>query len=46
MAAAGNVYRHEYEDVAARRVWQTLVVSWPLLLVAIEQELQLLDESS
>ena len=21
MAAAGNFYRHEYEDVAARRVW-------------------------
>ena len=27
MAAAGNLYRHEYEDVAARRVWQTLNVS-------------------
>jgi len=21
MAAAGNIYRHEYEDVAARLVW-------------------------
>jgi uncharacterized protein with HEPN domain len=27
MAAAGNIYRHEYEDVAARRVWHTLNVS-------------------
>jgi len=24
MAAAGNIYRHEYEDVAARVVWRTL----------------------
>jgi uncharacterized protein with HEPN domain len=46
MAAAGNVYRHEYEDVAARRVWQTLAVSLPPLHAAIEQELQLLDQSS
>jgi uncharacterized protein with HEPN domain len=30
MAAAGNVYRHEYEDVAARRVWRTLTVNLPL----------------
>jgi uncharacterized protein with HEPN domain len=39
MAAAGNIYRHEYEDVAARRVWRTLTVSLPLLLTVIEQEL-------
>ena len=25
MAAAGNVYRHDYEDVAARFVWDTVV---------------------
>src|SRR5271155_4335577 len=42
MAAAGNIYRHEYEDVAARRVWQTLTVSLPLLSLAIEQELSAL----
>lgn len=23
MAAGGNVYRHHYEDVTARRVWKT-----------------------
>jgi uncharacterized protein with HEPN domain len=40
MAAAGNIYRHEYEDVAARRVWRTLMVSLPLLLNVIEQEIQ------
>jgi uncharacterized protein with HEPN domain len=31
IAAAGNIYRHEYEDVAARRVWRTLTISLPLL---------------
>ena len=39
MAAAGNVYRHEYEDVAARRVWETLTTSLPLLRAAIVEEL-------
>jgi uncharacterized protein with HEPN domain len=39
MAAAGNIYRHEYEDVAAGRVWQTLNVSLPKLLGVIEGEL-------
>jgi uncharacterized protein with HEPN domain len=39
MAAAGNIYRHEYEDVAASRVWRTLTVSLPLLREVIEQEL-------
>ena len=39
MAAAGNIYRHEYEDVAARRVWHTLTVSLPPLRAVVEQEL-------
>lgn len=43
MAAAGNIYRHEYEDVAARRVWRTLTVSLPLLHEVIGQELKALD---
>jgi uncharacterized protein with HEPN domain len=46
MAAAGNIYRHEYEDVAAGRVWQTLTASLPSLLAVIEQELKYLDEPS
>ena len=46
MAAAGNNYRHEYEDVAAGRVWRTLTVSLPLLLAVIEHELQALDQPS
>jgi uncharacterized protein with HEPN domain len=45
MAAAGNIYRHEYEDVAARRVWRTLTVSLPALLAVIERELERLDQS-
>jgi uncharacterized protein with HEPN domain len=24
MAGAGNVYRHDYEDVAAQLVWETV----------------------
>jgi uncharacterized protein with HEPN domain len=39
MSAAGNIYRHEYEVVAASRIWRTLTVSLPILLVVIEQEL-------
>jgi uncharacterized protein with HEPN domain len=39
MAAAGNIYRHEYEDVAARAVWRTLTHDLPLLREVIEREL-------
>jgi uncharacterized protein with HEPN domain len=44
MAAAGNIYRHEYEDVAAARVWQTVTVSLPELLAVIEREIPTLSE--
>jgi uncharacterized protein with HEPN domain len=44
MAAAGNIYRHEYEDVAARGVWDTLTHHLPTLRAAIEQELLLLGD--
>ena len=40
MASAGNVYRHDYEDVAAQYVWDTVQISLPPLRVAIEQELR------
>lgn len=39
MAAAGNIYRHEYEDVAAKRVWHTLTVSLSLLNKVIASEI-------
>lgn len=40
MATAGNVYRHEYEDVQQRRVWATIEERFPDLLEAIETELR------
>ncbi|WP_315701907.1 MULTISPECIES: DUF86 domain-containing protein [unclassified Bradyrhizobium] len=39
MAAAGNVYRHNYEDVAARFVWETVCKSLPSLRLAVQMEL-------
>jgi uncharacterized protein with HEPN domain len=40
MAAAGNVYRHKYEDVAAQYVWDTVQRSLPPLRTVVEQELK------
>ena len=45
MAAAGNIYRHEYEDVAVRAVWDTLIYHLPPLRIVIEQELAALGNS-
>jgi uncharacterized protein with HEPN domain len=39
MAGAGNVYRHDYEDVAAQYVWETVQLALPPLRAVIEQEL-------
>jgi uncharacterized protein with HEPN domain len=39
MAASGNIYRHEYEDVAAYAVWDTLTIHLPPLLTIIRTEL-------
>ncbi len=39
IAAAGNVYRHAYEDVSPARVWDTVEWSLPVLRGAIEREL-------
>jgi uncharacterized protein with HEPN domain len=39
MAAAGNFYRHNYEDVTPRRVWKTLQQDLPPLRAIVEQEL-------
>jgi uncharacterized protein with HEPN domain len=39
MAGAGNVYRHDYEDVAAEFVWETVERALPPLRVAIQAEL-------
>ncbi len=45
IADAGNVYRHSYEDVAARMVWETLQTALPELQKAIAEELERLDSS-
>jgi uncharacterized protein with HEPN domain len=39
MAGAGNVYRHDYEDVAPRFVWKTLRADLPPLRKVVEREL-------
>jgi len=40
MAGAENVYRHDYEDVAAEFVWETVVRALPPLRNVIESELE------
>ena len=45
MAAAGNIYRHEYDNVAARRVWLALTQSLPPLRTVIAAELAALGRS-
>jgi uncharacterized protein with HEPN domain len=39
MAAAGNIYRHDYEDVAAQFVWDTVQQALPPLRTVVEAEL-------
>jgi uncharacterized protein with HEPN domain len=39
MAGAGNIYRHDYEDVVAKRVWETVQLALPPLKIVVEQEL-------
>ena len=39
MTAAGNVYRHDYEDVLAQLVWDTVVRALPSLKTVIEAEI-------
>jgi uncharacterized protein with HEPN domain len=39
MGAAGNVYRHECDQVAARRIWQTLQLALPPSRAVVVHEL-------
>ena len=39
MAGAGNVYRHDYEDVAAQFVWDTVERALPPLRAVIQLEI-------
>jgi uncharacterized protein with HEPN domain len=43
MAAAGNIYRHEYEDVAAREVWDTITLHFPPLRTVVDTALEALE---
>jgi uncharacterized protein with HEPN domain len=40
IAGAGNVYRHDYEDVAAKLVWDTVQVALPPLQAVVAQEIE------
>jgi len=44
MASAGNVYRHDYEDVAAQFVWETVQVALPPLKAVVEEEIKQLAQ--
>ncbi|MGD0186537.1 MAG: HepT-like ribonuclease domain-containing protein [Roseiarcus sp.] len=46
ITGAGNVYRHDYDNVAEEFVWRTIKESVPDLLVAIEEEIATFDETS
>jgi uncharacterized protein with HEPN domain len=39
IAGAGNIYRHDYQDVAALRIWDAVQFALPTLRNVIEQEL-------
>jgi uncharacterized protein with HEPN domain len=43
MAGAGNIYRHDYEDVAAQHVWDAVQIDLPSLRAVIARELAALD---
>jgi uncharacterized protein with HEPN domain len=43
MAGAGNIYRHDYEDVAAKLVWDTVQLALPPLRDVITREIAALE---
>ena len=43
IAGAGDIYRHDCEDVAAQQVWDTVQIDLPPLRAVIAQELAALD---
>lgn len=45
IAGAGNVYRHDYEDVAAKLVWDTVQLALPDLQAVIAEEIQRIGSS-
>jgi uncharacterized protein with HEPN domain len=43
MAGAGNVYRHDYEDVAAKLIWDTVQLALPPLRDVVAREIAALE---
>ena len=43
IAGAGNVYRHDYEDVAAKLVWDTVQLALPPLRDVVAREIAALE---
>jgi uncharacterized protein with HEPN domain len=39
MAGAGDIYRHDYEDVDPTLVWEAVLLDLPQLKGAVQQEL-------
>jgi uncharacterized protein with HEPN domain len=39
IAGAGNIYRHDYEEVSPDQAWNTVLIDLPLLRTAIHHEL-------
>jgi uncharacterized protein with HEPN domain len=39
IAGAGNIYRHNYDNVEQRRIWHTATTMLPPLLAIVESEL-------
>jgi uncharacterized protein with HEPN domain len=39
MAGAGNIYRHDYEDVTTSEIWDAVQLALPPLRAVIEREL-------
>jgi uncharacterized protein with HEPN domain len=44
ITGVGNVYRHNYENVAEQQVWLTVHDYLPALLVAVDMEIEKLDD--
>ena len=43
IAGAGNVYPHDYEDVSAKLVWDTVQLALPPLLDVVARETAALE---
>ena len=43
MAGAGNIYRHDYEDVAEKQVWDAVQIDLPPLRAVVQHELAAID---